>query len=106
MATVHLPERVYFVPRWEALAGSYPLAEPVLLVDPQGAHRYVGVRQLHVCESPLRPEVTPRPAEALPVFEINWREAAAFEYLPLALIAEDGRCAAMPAESPRVLVTV
>ncbi len=51
MASAPSAETVYFVPRRDILAGSYPLAEPVLLVDADLADQYVGVRELVVAET-------------------------------------------------------
>jgi len=104
MATAPSAETVYFVPRRDILAGSYPLAEPVLLVDADLADQYVGVRELVVAETPAQPEQAPHLTEALPVFAIDWREAANCEGVRVAVVAQDVRASTL-CEPTRSLVT-
>jgi hypothetical protein len=104
MASAPSAETVYFAPRRDILAGNYPLAEPVLLVDADFADQYVGVRELLVAESPAQPDQAPHPADALPIFAIDWHEAANYEGVRVAVVAQDVRASTL-SEPTRALVT-
>ena len=62
-------DRAYLVRGHDLLFGLYPLAEPIVLVDPALAHLHPACRQLEILEPPKDPEEAPataRRATALP----------------------------------------
>jgi hypothetical protein len=73
------------------MAGDYPFAEPVVLVDRSLAHRYPCVRWLEIVDAPADPVAAPPVSVALPVFLLDAREAMFFEGVRPATIVRDLR---------------
>lgn len=84
-------EQVFFVSYREVALGHYPMAEPVVLIDPSMEHHYVGVRQLELRDAPSEPMDAPPSSEALPLFPVGRREAVLYESARPAVIAIDTR---------------
>jgi hypothetical protein len=84
-------EQVFFVSYRDVALGHYPMAEPVVLIDPSMEHHYIGVRQLELRDSPRAPTDAPPPSEALPLFPVDRREAVLYEAARPAVIAIDTR---------------
>jgi len=91
MAATEALEQVFFVSYRELALGLYPIAEPVLLIDPSLEHDFIGVRQLELRDAPDEPNDAPPPSEALPLFPVDRHEAVLYESARPAIIAIDMR---------------
>lgn len=91
MATTEALEQAFFVSYRELALGLYPIAEPVVLIDPSMEHDYIGVRQLKLQDAPDEPDAAPPPSEALPLFPVDLHEAVEYESARPAIIAIDMR---------------
>jgi len=61
-------ERAYLVRGHDLLFGLYPLAEPIVLVDPALAHLHPACRQLELLDPPEDPKEALPLHHALPLF--------------------------------------
>ncbi|MFN0070110.1 MAG: hypothetical protein ACKVVP_01300 [Chloroflexota bacterium] len=86
-----LVERAYLVRARDVMFGTYPYAEPIVLIDLALVHRHPSSRILELLDTPQSPDQAPSLNTAVPLFVVDMREAALYEGVRPAVVLRDLR---------------
>jgi hypothetical protein len=84
-------ERAYFVRISDVMAGAFPYAEPIVLIDGESADQHPTCRVLELVDTPALPEHAPNLRAAVPLFVVDVRCAWEYEAARTAVIVRDLR---------------